>query len=310
MPESGAFAGSQDADEEYYRLDAAGRAQLPAPFIDRTIYSGANCLAASALLRAFQVFGEEDFREQALAALGFVWDRLWSGEEGAYHYQNGAEPQNPGLLQDAARLALACLDAYESGAGEEWLDRSIEVATWMLANLKDPDTETLYDCARPPGSEGYPAERTRPLLENSIAATALLRLGQNTGQSRFTKAAEAIVKHYAGSFQEHGLFAADYALAVSRLLEHPARVTIAGPPAEPATVEMIRAAHRARIPFRSIEVIDPDKYGEDLDESGYTYAGIPTAYVCIGSSCQAPIVDPAELSGRLENGWTSVSGPA
>ncbi len=47
-----AFAGSQDADEQYYLLDAGGRAELPAPFVDATVYVDWNALAARALLRA------------------------------------------------------------------------------------------------------------------------------------------------------------------------------------------------------------------------------------------------------------------
>ncbi len=50
-----AFSGSQDADEHYYTLDAAGRSALAAPFIDTTVYVDWNALAARALLRAATV---------------------------------------------------------------------------------------------------------------------------------------------------------------------------------------------------------------------------------------------------------------
>lgn len=305
-PTTGAFAGSQDADEEYYKLGEEERSQRPAPYIDRTVYAGSNALAVSSLLRAFQVFGDSEFRVQAAGALEFVWEKMWDNGNGLYHFFDG-EGRIPGLLGDTARLVAACLDAYESGVGDIWLDRALVAANWMLTNLQDPDSGAFYDAAYPPGEQGYPRERSRPPVENGIAANALIRMAQNTGQTKFDEAARKTLKHFAGVFQEYGLFAAEYALAVARLLDPPVRVTVTGPPAESTTIEMIRAAHRARIPFRSVEVIDPETFGEDLEEAGYGYEGMPVAYVCIGASCQPAVVDPAELPARLETGWSAIS---
>ena len=47
-----AFAGSQDADEVYYELDAEAREKHGAPFVDKTLYTGWNALAASAYVAA------------------------------------------------------------------------------------------------------------------------------------------------------------------------------------------------------------------------------------------------------------------
>ena len=64
-----AFGGSQDADEEYYLLDAGGRAELPAPFVDPTIYVDWNALAARALLRAAPILGRPELADRALQLL-------------------------------------------------------------------------------------------------------------------------------------------------------------------------------------------------------------------------------------------------
>ncbi len=297
----GAFFGSQDADEEYYRLDAVARGAAKSPNVDTAIYSGWNAVTASALLRAFQIFGDTDMRDRATATLDFVWDKMWDPGSGLHHYHDG-EAHLPGLLSDAARMIGACLDAYESGCGEKWLDRSLKTAQWLLANLENEAAGGFFDCLRAPGSNGLPAERSIPLAENSIAASALIRLSQNSGQPRFGDSAEKALKYFSGSYRDSGLFAADYAYAVERLLDPPVRVTVTGPPDEEATVEMIRAAHLARIPFRSVEVLDPAVHNEELEAAGYGYRGKPIAYICIGASCQPAVMDPAELPGRLEAG--------
>jgi len=299
--ESGAFKGSQDADENYYHLGAAARKDARPPYVDPTVYSGWNALAASALYRSFLLLGDEEMRDRATAALDFVWEKMWDSGAGLYHYYDG-QAHLPGLLADISRMLGACLDAYESGAGEIWLDRALKAARWLLENLEDDQAGAFYDCLAPPGNEGLPSQRTHPLVENSIVASALIRLAQNSGQPRFGAAAERALGYFSGTYKDLGLFAADYAIAVERQLDAPVRVTITGPPQDPGTLAMIRAAHLARIPFRSIEVLDPAIHNEELEAAGYGYAGKPIAYICLGSSCQPPVTDPEVLPGRLEAG--------
>ncbi len=300
-PELGVFRGSQDADEAFYRLDAEGRKSAKRPYVDPTIFSGWNALAATALYRSFQILGDIEMRDRATAAIEFIWERMWDSEKGLAHYWDG-EAHLHGLLGDTARMLGASLDAYESGAGDAWMDRALKIAQWMLSKLEDVEGGGFYDSSVTPGEAGISADRSMPLPENSVAATALIRLAQNSGQPKFGEAAERALDRFSGSYKHTGLFAADFAIAVERLLDPPVRVTITGPPDEPATVDMIRAAHRAMIPFRSIEVLDPAIHNEELEAAGYGYGGKPVAYICIGASCQPPVTDPAELPGRLEAG--------
>ncbi|MCL6106620.1 MAG: DUF255 domain-containing protein [Actinobacteria bacterium] len=299
--ETGAFGGSQEADEHYYLLDAGGRARTTAPRVDFTVYFSANAVAASALLRAFQVFGDPEFRDLALGALEFIFNRMWTQPGGPSHYFNG-NAFAPGLLVDAARLVPACIDAFESGAGEVWLDRAVSTASWVLANLEDKERGGFFDTNLPLGPSGFFAKREKPIVENSLAASALVRLAQTTGQPRFGDSARGALSCYSDSYKEKGIFAADYACAVQRMLEPPVRVTIIGPPAANPTLEMIKAAHRARLPFRSVEILDPDIHGEELEVTGYGYRDRPMAFICIGSTCQPAAMDPAELTKRLEKG--------
>jgi len=70
------FSGSQDADEHYYELDAAGRAEHDAPYVDRTLYTSWNALAASAYFAAFAALGDDAMAERAHQTLRTIVARL------------------------------------------------------------------------------------------------------------------------------------------------------------------------------------------------------------------------------------------
>jgi uncharacterized protein YyaL (SSP411 family) len=59
-PETGAFAGSQDADKEeaYYGEPLSVRTAMPTPYIDRTVYTNWNSLMVSALVARYKITSE------------------------------------------------------------------------------------------------------------------------------------------------------------------------------------------------------------------------------------------------------------
>src|SRR2546430_11370134 len=112
-----AFAGSQDADEHYYTLDSiAERAQHDAPFVDRTIYSGWNALAASAYLSGAAALDDDRLKERGHEAI--VTIAHMSGPDGNLPHFDGGQtrPEVVDLLGDLAALCAAMLDVYETGA--------------------------------------------------------------------------------------------------------------------------------------------------------------------------------------------------
>src|SRR5256886_5591147 len=63
--DTGLYAGSQDADERYYELDAGGRAAEQAPYVDRRVYSAWNAALAVASLQAARRHPLPDLRANA-----------------------------------------------------------------------------------------------------------------------------------------------------------------------------------------------------------------------------------------------------
>ena len=93
-----AFGGSQDADETYYLLDAAGRADLATPFVDPTVYVDWNALAARALLRGASVLGRPELDRPRRAAARFP------ARQSASRRRHGALPA-PGWSHGRRRAA-------------------------------------------------------------------------------------------------------------------------------------------------------------------------------------------------------------
>jgi hypothetical protein len=143
-----AFGGSQDADEHYYGLDAAARAELPEPFVDPTVYVDWNALAARALLRAAPVLQRPELAERAVELLGSLWERGRREAPMAHYLTTSGEP-GPGapLLVDQATMASALLDAYEVTAERRWLEGAQALAGW--AGRRTP-ARRRRPSARPP----------------------------------------------------------------------------------------------------------------------------------------------------------------
>jgi uncharacterized protein YyaL (SSP411 family) len=107
-PATGAFHGSQDADESYYRKQ--DRKGLASPFVDRTSYADSSSLMISALVSAAGAAGEREYLAQAEQAAGFLLRNLYTEKGGVSHYFRDGKAGLPGLLSDNALFGLAMLD--------------------------------------------------------------------------------------------------------------------------------------------------------------------------------------------------------
>ena len=147
-PDAGYFYGSQDADEEFYKLSRVERELRREPYIDRTCYASWNAMAISAFLDASWTLGQPELRDVALKALDFLWSRLRAPGGGLYrfrppHVAGGPipEPQIPGLLGDQVYTARALLDAGEVTGESLCLERALELSGFILDRFAHRDAD-------------------------------------------------------------------------------------------------------------------------------------------------------------------------
>jgi uncharacterized protein YyaL (SSP411 family) len=296
-PQHGFFYGSQDADEEFYKLPAAEREKHAEPYIDRTCYTSWNAMAASAYLEASWTLDRPQLRDAALHALDFAWHNcrdIASGEAVMYHYYDGS-PHVPGLLGDQVCMARALLDAHEVTGDSSYLDRAGELARLLINRFADKDGGGFFDVWDKIDNLGRLAERQKSLQDNAVCAEVFILLHHLTRRDEYEQVAQATLEALAPSYHALGHFAAAYARQVDLLLNPPAEVNIVGADSEGA-----RALHRAAlaldVPYRIVQLLDPERDTARLEALSLPQEPSPAAYVCLRTMCSPPVTDPFALA--------------
>lgn len=282
-PNTHLFAGSQDADEEYFALPMSERVKRQAPFVDRRSYSNWTSAMAGALAWASLALHDETLARESLATLDALHEMMRDEHDLLYHVvAPGEKPRISGLLTDQVAYIRALLDAHEITGEMRMFERARAHTDATIARFGAPDGgfyDRLHD-----DNLGRLEIPDRPLSDNGMMATSLLRLHSMTGNDAYREAAEAILTLYAKTFEKAGSFAASYARALRRYLTPAVSVRIVGEPA--ATGPFREAARRLPSPFVTVH-----------GEIGSPVAG----YVCVGEVCAAPVAEAAGLKAAFDS---------
>ena len=290
------YGGSQDADEEYYRLDAAGRAQFPQPYIDTTLYTSWNAQTARSLLLSAPLLesGGIDtagWTNRAIAILDTLWSKLLGDGMMCRYFDGSAHIR--GLLVDQVWSAWAALAAFEVTGDPRWLNRSRDLIVHAEV-LYDEESEGYLDRLTSDDDPGRIAEQIVVLEDNAIMARVLLDYAARSGQTRYADRAQTMLRRFSRDYQSQGLFAASYASAVLDATDPPIDAHIVGPYNDPLVRSLRAAALRVASPPLRVDTLDPEEQRDRTAALGYTADGV-TAYLCRGMACFARIKSADEL---------------
>jgi uncharacterized protein len=321
------------------------RLKRPTPYIDKTVYVGWNSLCISAYLEAAKVLHLEDARRFALRSLDRVLAVAWkpeiAGDAGdarvagnarvgagdapghsqllhvvAYSDPKAEHRDVPGMLDDYAFTALACLDAYEATADPIYFKSARDIADAMIARFFDSASGGFFDSETVAAEKfGVLSTQRKPLQDsptpagNPMAAIALMRLHHYTGEAAYRDKAEQTLETFAGVAEQYGIFAATYGIAVSHFLESSVQVVVIGEKGDAATADQLLAAAVAPFSFRKAAVrIEADEVvANNLPTVlAVTIPKLPQlgqersfAVLCSGMTCQPPVFTAAELRHAL-----------
>ncbi|MBZ5649572.1 MAG: thioredoxin domain-containing protein [Acidobacteriia bacterium] len=297
----------------------AARLQRPTPYVDKTVYVGWNALCVSAYLEVAKVLKLDGAKHFALRSLDRVLAEAWQAEQGLQHvvaYSDpGAEQRVvPGLLDDYAFTAVACLGAYEATADLSYFQFAQRVVDKMVDRLFDPVSGGFFDTAAG-GSEkalGVLGTRRKPFQDsptpagNSMAAIALLRLHALTNQKSYHEQAEHTLELLAGLAGKFGIFAATYGIAAVHLSHPHSQVVVIGEDDLAEQLGTIAAGffafHKTVIRLSASQAVAqnlPPALAETISRLPAIKEGKSVAVICSGFTCQPPIMDSEQLRRTL-----------
>jgi len=289
---------SQEADSDYYALDAQARREREAPYVDKTAYTERNAAVASAYMLASAALNDPRYADLAIRALEFIWQHSYREGLGMHHYFDN-QPHLPGLLADQVSMAQSWLDAYEHFGREAYLQRAETLVRFVDNTLCDGNGR-YFDTVVAPEAVGRLRHREKPFCGNVVIAEAKLRLYRLTGHKEYRQAAQETLEALVPYHGDLGFEAARFGLAVDRFLRKPLLVTVVGENEEPVRAGLLRAARRAYAPNKTVQAVDPIWEPDRLARLGYPAEPSPVAYVCLGTLCARPAADPDELLAQVQ----------
>ncbi len=297
----------------------AARLRRPTPYIDKTVYVNWNALCISAYLEAARVFSSDEVRHFALRSLDRILTQAWDKNAGLRHVIAYSDPKAagrnvPGMLDDYAFTALACLDAYQITASMSYFDFARQIVDAMIERFHDSTGGGFFDAEMSDGKGklGALTARRKPFQDsptpagNSAAAIALLRMHAFTGDSSYHDKAEQTLEVFAAAAPQFGIFAGTYGIAAAWLLHGHTQVIVIGN--DPLADQLYAAAlapfavNKLVIRLHDSEVTPqylPPALAETIPAIPGATQGRGMAVVCTNFSCQPPITDPDELAKVL-----------
>jgi uncharacterized protein YyaL (SSP411 family) len=299
--ERGGFYGSQDADEEYYRFNMPERKNRKSPSIDKTLYTSYNALFISSFLLASQVLDEPDLGKFALKTLDRIMEP--SDAEGQlFHYQSDTEPTElKGLLVDHAALLHALIDAFQHTGKRSYLDRALKLADSSLKTLRDESRGGFFDIPIGDADLGELRLRDKPLDENSVMASGLLRLSWISENEEYSKAAGRALELFSGDYERYGLMGASYGMALDLYLNGPIGITIVGYSKNKEFSDFKAQALKLYSPRKYVLYLDPSRDSNKMTRLGYDKANAPVGYVCVGKVCGPPLKEPSQIEASISS---------
>jgi len=280
---------------------AIARSTRQAPDRDDKVITSWNGLTIAALAAAGVALDRPEYVARAEATADFVLRNLVVDGRLRRVWMDGAA-HHLGCLDDHADLIDGLVELYLATSAPRWLRAADELAGRMLELFSDPagagfflsgsDAEELI--ARTRDVEDHPTPSG-----NSQAAWALWRLSELTGKRAYAAQARRAIELVA---QDVGRFPHAFGtalLVIDAMTRAPgAQVVVVGAPDDAATRALVRAART--VPDAVVLTLDPDDHDargvSPLLDGKEPVDGRPAAYVCVGTSCRAPVTTPEEVS--------------
>ncbi|MFQ5477726.1 MAG: thioredoxin domain-containing protein [Candidatus Binatia bacterium] len=281
------------------------RRERVAPTRDDKVLADWNGLMIGSMAHVGRLLGRSDLLAVASGAADFIRRRMTEGS-GLLHFFGEGRSRVTAFLGDYAFFGRGCLELFMATGDKSAFDSAVFCGQRLIANFEDPGGG-FFDCA---GNNADLLVRTREAEDgavpsaNAVAAELLLRLNQLTADDGYRRAGEAALEVLEPRALSHPYSGGQLLYLADCYSQGFPCVIVVGE--DEAAAEgregLVAAALREPLPGLSVFSL-PRARAEDwlpVAFHGKTVNGEPpVAYLCVGSSCEAPITGARKLRDRL-----------
>ncbi len=279
------------------------RAKRPRPHRDEKIIAGWNGLMISAMAMGGRILAEDKYTTAAHRSAEFVLTKLRTNTRLNRFYGKG-KPVGLAFADDYAFMMMGLLDLYETDFKPRRLVEAKALADGMIELFADKDMGGFFMT----GADNEKLiVRTKPSYDgavpnaNSLAARALLRLGQLTMQPDYTRHGKKVLDAFSSQLADSGASLAEMLLAVDYYIGPRQEIVIAGRRNAEDTERMLRFIAGRFIPTAVTMLHADGPAGREIEaivpfiENQTPINGAATAYVCENYICNQPVNDIDKL---------------
>jgi len=279
------------------------RAKRTRPHRDEKIITAWNGLMISSLAYGGAVLQEEKYIEAAMRSADFILRTLYKNGRLMRYYRDGQVIQKA-FLDDYAFTAVALLDLYQATFDVKWLIEAKSLTNQMIELFADTEKGGFFLTGR--DSEKLIA-RTKPGSDgavpsgNSVAASALLKLGRLTMDEHFTEQGGKVIDAFSQQLEMTPAYLSMMVMALDFRLGPTQEIIIAGKADSPDVRQMLKLIQSTFLPNAVVLLHDPDNADSALYDTvpfiknQTTIEGKATAYVCDNYACKEPVNVIAEF---------------
>jgi uncharacterized protein YyaL (SSP411 family) len=288
------------------------------PGRDEKILAGWNGLMISAMAQAAQVLDDPKYATAAERAADFILHQLQPAPGRLYHVYKDGQARLNAYSDDYACVIDGLVDVFQATQNARHLTSALQLAQTLRSQFEDPQNGGFFYTSH---DHEELITRQKDLQDNatpsgnSMAATALVRLGRLTGRQDLEQVAERTLQLASSLAQQYPTAAGQMLIALDFWLGPTYEIALIEPPkpasttqsAPPTThiADLLKSVHQHFVPNKVIAIRKSGIADANLSEELALIKGKPargnqaTAYICQHGTCGMPQTTPESLKKAL-----------
>ena len=283
----------------------AAREKRVKPARDEKVLTAWNGLMLRGFAEAAAILKRSDYLEVAKKNAQFLLDNLRRDGLLLRTYKDGHAKLNA-YLEDYAFFIDGLVTLFETSGELHWLEEAFGLTATMIDEFWDDEEGGFFYTGR---SHEDLIVRSKDFFDNatpsgnSVAAEALLRIGQLTVNSDYQRRAATILRLMASTVQRYPSGFGCLLCALDFYLGTPKEIALIGEPGSSETQALQDEIWRPYLPNKVVAQGSPgDTNAADfvpLLRERPQMDGKATVYLCEHFTCAKPTTDPQELASQL-----------